>query len=205
MKKNTTIDRIDIINSLGFDLDTATIWLTGEISDSTDTALRLRVESIKKYYKECLNQDLKEVNIVLNSPGGSVHGFRATIDYFEELKKQNILVNVLATGICMSAATFIIGAATGKRSATKRCRFMIHEIHISGIEGNMSQIKVTQKETEFLEQESFDIYTSISLKGQEPTKKQFEEERKKWIDRCKKDFYFEPEKAIEFKLIDEII
>lgn len=206
-KSFTLMEKLEFINLYGVDLDTATIFLSGEITGDLSTALRMRVAVIKKYWECELKKPLREINISINSPGGDATAIAAVLDFYKELEQEKILVNVHAEAICMSAATFIVGGATGIRSASASTRFMVHEVQISGIGGTHTQTKAAQVEIDFLVEQCIKFYTDFTIK-KKLTKKVAQEEYKKvsdeWEKRCHKETYFDVEKALEWGLIDKV-
>lgn len=202
--KDKFYEKADFIINYAIDFDTATVWYSEEITDDLDTLLRLKFATIQRYY-EFEDKPLTEINLIMNSPGGSPYGVFGVIDLFDELLKKKILVNTMATGHCMSAATIICWNATGKRIATSRCRFMTHEIQVGPTGGTNSQMRNNQIENDFLESELYKLYARASLKNKKFNKKKFDEEVAMWSKRCEKDYYFDSITAKEFGVIDEII
>ncbi len=205
MASDKIFEKAEFIINHSIDFDSATIWYSDEISSDFDTELRLKCQTIKRYY-EAEKKPLREINLIVNSPGGDVYGIFGVVDLYEELEKEGILVNATATAHCMSAATFAVWNATGKRSSTKRCRFMVHEIQIEQpVGGTISQMRNNQVENDYLENELYKLYAEASLRNQNYTTKKFDDTVKAWKERCKKDFYFDADTALKFGVIDEII
>lgn len=203
-------DRLNVLHTYGIDLHSATIFLAGEIDGNLATALRIKYAMLKDYYR-VEKEPLKEINIIINSYGGDANAIASVVDFYEELKtKEGVLVNVQAEGCCMSAATFIIGGATGKRTANKRCRFMVHEIQIEGIGGTATQTKASNAEIERMQKEMYDMYAAFSFRnritaGEAISSEEFEKEATLWEKLCSKETHFSSEEAVKKGLIDEVI
>lgn len=193
---------IDTIANYQIDLSSATIYLSGEIDMSFTINLRMKIAMLKAFAVEH-NIQLTEINLVGNSIGGDASVILSILDLYEELKSQGILVNVHFEGNCMSAATFICAGATGRRVASKRCRFMIHEIQVVPPGGTFTQAKSFNNETTFLQKEMYKEYarlTGCRNTGKNPTAKEI----KIWQDISTKETYLSAVKAQELGLIDEI-
>ena len=208
MGKEKIWDKLDYLNLYGIDLDNATITYAADIDSVFSLLMRIKIEILKKYWKEELKQTLREVNLILCSPGGDANSLFSVADMYDFYEKENIKINVLVEGICYSAATFIIGNASGKRRATKRTRFMIHELQISSLEGTATQTKSTQKEIDFIQEEALRFYCELYIKKNfnSPLKEKEEKEVNAKIDYLmKKETYLSAQEALEIGLIDEII
>lgn len=207
MKLMNLEERLNALHQFGVDFPTATIFLAGEIDGNLSTALRIKYAMLKDYYRT-EKDPLNEINISLNSYGGDANSITAVLDFFDEVKdKDNVLVNVKAEGICMSAATFIIGGATGKRTASKRCRFMVHEMQIEGVGGTATQTKSTNVEIERMQKECYELYAQMSFRnriksGEIISPEEFEKSAATWEKLCIKETYLSAEEAIKKGLID---
>jgi len=202
-------DKLEFLNQYGIDLDNATISYAAEIDANLSILLRIRTEIIKKYWEIELGKKLEKVKIVLCSPGGDASAIFAMADMYDCYKKEGILFDVFTEGICFSAATFIIGLGTGVRRATKRTRFMIHELQVTAIEGTATQTKATQKEIDFIQEETLKIYADLYCKKmygyKNPTDEQYQEVIDKFDNLVRKETYLSAEEALEHGFIDEVV
>jgi ATP-dependent protease ClpP protease subunit len=203
------IERLEALHQFGIDLPSATIFLAGEIDGNLSTALRIKYCMIKDYYKSD-KEALHTLNIVINSFGGDANAIASVLDFYDELAKNGVIVNIQAEGICMSAATFIVGGATGIRKANKRTRFMVHEMQIEGVGGTHTQTKQFQLELNRMQKECYDMYADFSFKnrrvaGETISAEEFEKCADLWEKLCVKETYFGCEEALKKGLIDEII
>lgn len=200
--EHNALEIIDAIANHQIDLSNSTIFLSGEIDMSFTINLRMKIAMMKAYAIQS-NTQLKEINIVGNSIGGDASVILSILDLYEELKTQGILVNVHFEGNCMSAATFICAGATGKRVASKRCRFMIHEIQVVPPGGTFTQAKSFSQETAFLQKEMYKEYARLTG-YRNTTKNPTAKEIKIWQELCTKESYISADKAKELGLVDEI-
>ena len=208
MEKLSMFERIDIINNFGVNLDTATIYIAGEIDGGLNISIRMKIDMILQY-KKGIEQPCKEINFIVASPGGDAFSILALVDMYEDFKKQGILINILIEGICYSATTFVCACATGKRRASKNSRFLVHELQIKGGDGTHTQSKSFGHEVDELNEQILNIYTQLHVKklftDKVPTDKEYTKVYKDWEKKCQSETYFSAEKAIEYGFIDEIV
>jgi ATP-dependent Clp protease protease subunit len=88
----------------------------------------------------------KSVQIILNTPGGSVYDSFALYDYLRYL---SCPLMIIGTGLVASAGIIIL-LAGDKRCVTKNTRLMSHQIS-SQVQGKVSDIKIDLVEAQTLE------------------------------------------------------
>jgi ATP-dependent protease ClpP protease subunit len=204
------IEKIDMLHQYGIDLDSATIYFATEIDGTLTISLRIKTEMIKKYWKENKNEDIKRITIIFCSPGGDATIMAAIADFYDYYKNQGIFFDILAEGICYSAASLMIGHASGIRRATKRTRFMIHELQIKSVEGTATQTKAAQKEIDYIQEDALKAYVYLYCKKkygglENISGKEYKEITEKFDNMMKKETYLNANEALELGLIDEII
>ena len=161
------------------------IFLDGEISDETaDLAvaqmLFLEAEDPKK-----------EINLYINSPGGSVTAGLAIYDTMQYISPD---VSVICLGqACSMAALILAGGTKGKRIALPSARIMIHQPW-GGVEGQTSDIAIHTKEILRLKK----IYIDCIAKH---TGKSFEQVASD-MDR---DYFLDAQEALSYGLIDKVL
>jgi len=139
------------------------------------------------------SQSKQQVNISLNSGGGSVIDGLAIYDKIIGLRNDGIPVTITANGYCMSMAIPILQSAT-TRQATKHTDFLLHEVSY-GMGGTQSQHENSIKHTERLTNSIHEILIERSKLT-----------KKKLIELTKlKDHYLSAQEALEYGLIDKII
>ena len=90
----------------------------------------------------------RDINLYINSPGGSVSAGLAIYDTMQFLKSP---VSTICMGMAASMGAFLLAAgAPGKRSALPHSRVMIHQPSQSGGGGSASDIEIQAKEILYL-------------------------------------------------------
>jgi len=205
------MDKYKILLEDAIDLDNKIIYLFGDLEEDLGTLLRLKFRVLETYWKEEKDSSLDTVSLDISSFGGSIYSIFAALDFYDELKfEKNILVNTKAQGICMSAATILLFGGTGTRMASKRCKLMLHDIQISGLEGSATQLKANMKTLEKEQEELFQFYAQFSREKDTPelSGNKLKKETKKWMDKIAKnsiEHHISSKQALDFKLIDGIL
>ncbi|MBE0416541.1 MAG: ATP-dependent Clp endopeptidase proteolytic subunit ClpP [Coriobacteriia bacterium] len=85
----------------------------------------------------------KDINLYLNSPGGSITAGMAVYDTMQYIKSD---VSTICIGQCASMAAVLLAAgASGKRFALPNSRILIHQPW-GGTQGQVSDIEIQAKE-----------------------------------------------------------
>jgi ATP-dependent Clp protease protease subunit len=133
----------------------------------------------------------RDVTIYINSPGGSVY---AGLGIYDTMQYINPNVATMCTGIAASmAAVLLCAGETGKRSALKHSRVMIHQ-PMSGTQGQVSDMEIALKETLRIKEE---LYTIIANHSGQPYDKV-----EKDSDR---DYWMTSTEAKDYGMIDEVL
>ena len=118
----------------------------------------------------------KDIQIYLNSPGGSVH---AGLGIYDTMQVVSPDVATICTGIAASMGAVLMCAGTaGKRSALKHSRVMIHQ-PMGGAQGQASDMEITLTEILKLKKELYDIIATHS--GQPFDKVEKDSDRDYWM------------------------
>jgi ATP-dependent Clp protease protease subunit len=133
----------------------------------------------------------KDINLYINSPGGSVTSALAIYDTIEFIKPD---VTTICMGQAASAAAILLAAGTkGKRFALPHARILIHQPH-GGAEGQSSDIEIQAREIQRIR----DLLDQIlSQKTGQPLEKITED-----TDR---DFIMTADEAVEYGIIDQVL
>lgn len=204
-------DKYKILIDDCIDLENKTIYLVGNLNEEAGTLLRMKYEALKLYWKEEKKKKIQDITIDITSFGGSVYAIYGAIDFYDEMKKYDkVLVNTIAHGICMSAATVLLSGGTGTRMASKRCKLMLHDMQIGGMEGTAKQLEEMMKNIKSEKAELFNFYAKFSQDKNKPelSGKKLKEEARKWIERFADNSlenYISSKEALQLKLIDKII
>lgn len=133
----------------------------------------------------------KDIQIYINSPGGSVYAGLGIYDTMQFIKPD---VATICTGIAASmAAVLLCAGQKGKRSGLRHSRVMIHQ-PMSGAQGQASDIEIAAKEVLTLRDELYDIIGSHT--GQKFDKIYEDSDR---------DFWMKAKEALDYGMIDEIL
>ncbi|MBC2838896.1 ATP-dependent Clp endopeptidase proteolytic subunit ClpP [Robiginitalea sp. SC105] len=133
----------------------------------------------------------KDIQIYINSPGGSVYAGLGIYDTMQFIKPD---VATICTGMAASmAAVLLCAGEKGKRSGLKHSRVMIHQ-PLSGAQGQASDIEIAAKEVLKIKDELYEIISKHS--GQPFDKIQEDSDR---------DYWMKAGEAREYGMIDEIL
>ncbi len=133
----------------------------------------------------------KDIQIYLNSPGGSVYAGLGIYDTMQIIQPD---VATICTGMAASmGAVLMCAGQKGKRTALKHARVMIHQ-PLGGAEGQASDIEITAREIMKLKKELYEIIATHS--GQT-----FD---KVWAD-SDRDYWMIAEEAKAYGMVDEVL
>ncbi len=134
----------------------------------------------------------KDVNLYINSPGGSTTALMAIYDTMQYIKPD---VSTLCMGLAASAAAVLLAAgAEGKRYALRHSRIMIHQPHISGLGGQATDIEIHAKEILKTREDINEILALHTKKDLSVVQSDTE-----------RDFWLGADEAIEYGVIDSIL
>lgn len=165
-------------------LEDRIIFLTGEINDAVaDTVVAQLI------YLEGKDPD-KDINLYINSPGGSVTAGLAIYDTMNYIKCD---VSTICIGLAASMGAFLLSSgAKGKRYALPNSEIMIHQ-PLGGAQGQASDIKIQADHIIRTKKKLNEILAKNSGKPFEQVEKDTD-----------RDNYLSAEQAKEYGLIDEI-
>jgi ATP-dependent Clp protease protease subunit len=134
----------------------------------------------------------KDVNLYVNSPGGSTTALMAIYDTMQFIKPD---VATYCMGLAASAAAVLVaGGAKGKRFALPHARIMLHQPHISGLGGQAADIEIHAKEI---------------LKTREQINEILATHTDKPLDQVSldtdRDFWMGSDEALEYGIIDAVL
>lgn len=134
----------------------------------------------------------KDINLYINSPGGSVSAGLAIYDTMKYIKPD---VSTICVGMAASmGAVLLAGGAAGKRTSLPNSKIMIHQPWIGGLQGQTSDIEIHARE---MVKTRDTLYKILS----DHTGKPIEEIAKD----CERDHYLSAEDALSYHLIDNIL
>ena len=161
------------------------IFLAGPIDDSVANLVMAQL-----LFLESENPD-KEIQMYINSPGGSVSAGLAIYDTMQHIKPK---VSTICMGMAASMGAFLLaGGEKGKRFALPNSRIMIHQV-MGGTEGQATDIEIEAKEIIRIKK----LLTKILAEntGQKVSKVEADKERNFWMS---------PEDAKAYGLVDRIL
>ncbi len=133
----------------------------------------------------------KDINMYINSPGGSVSAGWGIYDTMNYIKCD---VSTICVGMAASMGAFLLaGGAKGKRFATPNSEIMIHQ-PLGGAQGQATEIQIAAKH---IEKTKFRLNTELAANTGKPI-----EVIEKDTDR---DNWLSADEAIEYGLIDSMI
>lgn len=134
----------------------------------------------------------KDINLYVNSPGGSVTAGLAIYDTMKFIKPD---VATICVGMAASmGAVLLAGGAAGKRSSLPHSKIMIHQPWTQGIGGQVTDVEIHAKE---LIKTRDTLYNILA----EHTGKTIDQITKD----CDRDYFLTASEAKEYKLIDNLI
>ncbi len=133
----------------------------------------------------------KDIQIYINSPGGSVTAGLAIYDTMQQISPD---VVTICFGVAASMGAFLLsGGAKGKRLALPNSRIMIHQ-PLGGAQGQAVEIEIQAKEILFLKKTLNSLLAEHT--GQSLEKINEDTER---------DYFLSPGAAVEYGIIDKVI
>ena len=161
------------------------IFLSGEVEDNMANLIVAQL-----LFLESEDPD-KDINLYINSPGGSVTAGMAIYDTMQFIKPD---VRTLCVGQACSMGAFLLaGGAPGKRGALPHARVMIHQ-PLGGFRGQASDIQIHAQEILKIKQtlnERLAFHTGQSI-----------ERIEKDTDR---DNFMSAEEAKAYGLVDDVL
>ncbi|WP_405624001.1 ATP-dependent Clp protease proteolytic subunit [Streptomyces sp. NBC_00076] len=133
----------------------------------------------------------KDINLYINSPGGSITAGMAIYDTMQFIKND---VMTIAMGLAASMGQFLLSAGTpGKRFALPNAEILIHQPS-AGLAGSASDIKIHAERLLHTKKRMAELTSQHT--GQTVEQVTRDSDRDRWFD---------PEEAKEYGLIDDVI
>lgn len=133
----------------------------------------------------------KDIQIYLNSPGGSVYAGLGIYDTMQYVEPD---VATICTGMAASmGAVLLCAGAEGKRSALPHARVMIHQ-PMGGAQGQASDIEITAREIQKLKKELYEIIARHSGQTYDRI----------WED-GDRDYWMTAEESKAYGMVDEVL
>ena len=161
------------------------VFVDGEINDATADLVVAQL-----LFLESENPD-KDINMYINSPGGSV---TAGLAIYDTMQYVHCPIQTICLGQAASMAAILLAAGTkGKRIALPSSRVMIHQPRGGG-GGQESDIAIQAKEIVRLKKLSIEYLASATGQSEKTIAKDME-----------RDFYMPAKDALEYGIIDQVM
>tara|TARA_R100000951_G_scaffold17726_1_gene14112 strand:- start:2 stop:670 length:669 start_codon:yes stop_codon:yes gene_type:complete len=181
-ERQLNVAQMDVFSRLMMD---RIIFLGTDVNDHMANIIQAQL-----LFLESLDSE-KDIQIYLNSPGGSVYAGLGIYDTMQYIKPD---VATICTGMAASmGAVLLCAGAEGKRTALPHSRVMIHQ-PLGGARGQASDIEITAREIKKLKKELYTIISDHS--GQDYDKV--------WED-SDRDYWMIAKEAKEYGMIDEVL
>lgn len=185
-----TVIEKDTQNQYAYDiysklLEERIILLTGQIDDKMASSVIGQL-----LYLESQDEN-SDIFMYINSPGGSVS---AGLAIYDTMNFVSCDVSTICCGMAASMAAVILSSGTkGKRCSLQNSEIMIHQ-PLGAIEGQASDIEIN---TRRMMKQKEKLTRILSQNTSQPYDKIFKD--------CDRDYFLDPEDALSYGLIDEII
>ncbi|MBI4679519.1 MAG: ATP-dependent Clp protease proteolytic subunit [Elusimicrobia bacterium] len=138
------------------------------------------------------DDNAKEINLYINSPGGMVSAGLAVYDTMQYLRSP---ITTICMGMAMSFGAVILAAGSkGKRFALPQSRIMIHQPIVGGISGQATDVVVEAKEMEHVRKVLEEIMAKHTGQSLDKIHKDIE-----------RNYYMSSEEAKAYGIIDDIL
>lgn len=166
-------------------LDDNIIMLDGEVTDESASLCVAQLLYLSA------KDDAKDINMYINSPGGSVSAGLAIIDTMNLIPND---VNTIATGLAASmGAMILLSGAKGKRNALPHAEVMIHQ-PLGGAQGQATDIAIRANHILRTRETLYSMMSNATGKDIDEI-----------AEACERDNFLTAEEARDFGLIDHII
>jgi len=160
------------------------IFIEGEINDE-----KANLVVSELLYLDSISND--DINIYINSPGGSITAGMAIYDTMNYIKSNCVTIGI---GLCASMAAFLLSSGTrGKRCSLNNTEIMIHE-PLGGVNGQATEIKIVAERILKVKKKLNVILSRNTKKSLSKIEKDVE-----------RDYYMDSDEALKYGIIDKII
>ena len=161
------------------------VFLAGEVDDA-----QAQVIQAELLFLEAQDPD-KDIQLYINSPGGSVTAGMAIYDTMQYIKCD---VQTICTGMAASMGAFLLSSgAKGKRIALPNAEIMIHQ-PAAGTQGKVTDMEIDVEHFLRIKKRMNELLAANC--GKDPEQERRDTERDNWLT---------AEEAKDYGLIDQII
>ena len=161
------------------------IFLGTEINDQVSDSLVAQLLFLEA------EDPSKDIQIYVNSPGGSVTAGLAIYDTMQQISPDIVTI---CFGVAASMGAFLLSGGTkGKRLALPNSRIMIHQ-PLGGAQGQAVEIEIQAKEILYLKKTLNNLLCEHTGQPLE-----------KIVEDTERDYFLSPSEAVAYGLIDKVI
>ena len=161
------------------------IFLGTEINDQVSDSLVAQLLFLEA------EDPSKDIQIYINSPGGSVTAGLAIYDTMQQISPDIV---TRCFGVAASMGAFLLSGGTkGKRLALPNSRIMIHQ-PLGGAQGQAVEIEIQAKEILYLKKTLNNLLCEHTGQPLE-----------KIVEDTERDYFLSPSEAVNYGLIDKVI
>ena len=161
------------------------VFLNGEVNEASASIIVADL-----LYLDAQDPD-KDIQMYINSPGGSVTDGRAIYDTMQYIKAD---VATICVGMAASMGAFLLSAgAKGKRMALPHAEIMIHQV-LGGTQGQETDIQIEARHIARIKHTLTEALAASTGKSYEQV----------YAD-CERNNWMTAEEAAEYGLIDKVI
>lgn len=161
------------------------IFLGTEINDQVSDSLVAQLLFLEA------EDPSKDIQIYVNSPGGSVTAGLAIYDTMQQISPDIVTI---CFGVAASMGAFLLSGGTkGKRLALPNSRIMIHQ-PLGGAQGQAVEIEIQAKEILYLKKTLNNLLCEHTGQPLE-----------KIVEDTERDYFLSPTEAVNYGLIDKVI
>ena len=161
------------------------IFLGTEINDQVSDSLVAQLLFLEA------EDPSKDIQIYINSPGGSVTAGLAIYDTMQQINPDIVTI---CFGVAASMGAFLLSGGTkGKRLALPNSRIMINQ-PLGGAQGQAVEIEIQAKEILYLKKTLNNLLCEHTGQPLE-----------KIVEDTERDYFLSPSEAVNYGLIDKVI
>jgi ATP-dependent Clp protease protease subunit len=161
------------------------VFIDGEITDATADLVVAQLLFLDSQNPE------KDINLYINSPGGSVTAGLAIYDTMQQIRSD---IQTFCLGQAASmAAILLAGGTTGKRNALPSSRVLIHQPW-GGVQGQAVDIGIQAREILRLKKLTIEYFSFHTGKTPEQIAADME-----------RDFFMSAQEACEYGVVDQVM
>lgn len=161
------------------------VFLNGEVNEASASVIIAEL-----LYLEAMDPD-KDIQMYINSPGGSVTDGLAIYDTMQYIKAD---VSTICVGLAASMGAFLLSSgAKGKRIALPNAEIMIHQV-LGGTQGQETDIQIEAQHMAKIKKTLTEVLAQNSGKTYEQV----------YAD-CERNNWMSAEEARDYGLIDKVI